>query len=187
MEPALANGKTSLVRRCARRAADFYFKPHFWESERLYEAVGVRVVKKLVLAYAARRGDTKEEVIRRDKLREERGLERREESYFIGERTKENLLRFERGTKLNETVHALATLVGICGTAYASLNENLGTWPIIRTIAVIAFAIGTAAQLLLTALQRYNRIRVHKWIGELDAANASETTTGAQSIVEKLN
>lgn len=128
---------------CAvRRVLDRWFDPKRFESERLYERLGARVLKR----YVPTGGDLVMRWVRR------RHPDRRWVAASVG-----LLLRFERRTRVHEAIHVLGSVVGAVliverarrgaltrrATAAArTANAVLGVWPVV--------------------LQRYNRLRAHR-------------------------
>jgi hypothetical protein len=123
---------------------DFWFQPKRFETTRLYQALGARLLKR----YVPTGGDL---VMRR--------LRRRyPQAHLIGP-APEALRRFERWTRLAEAIHlagfaafaALTAQQAAAGslspaglTVAVSLNLTLGLWPVV--------------------LQRYNRLRAYQAI-----------------------
>jgi hypothetical protein len=123
---------------------DVWFRPKGFESERLYERLGALLVKR----YVPTGGDLVMQRLRR---------------HHPGRRwvtsTLQSLCRYERKTRLNESIHlcgfigftvlaaskfAAGSLTAFGLTVALALNLILGLWPVV--------------------LQRYNRLRLYRAI-----------------------
>lgn len=125
-------------------AFDFWFRPKRFESERLYKRLGVLVIKR----YVPTGGDLVMQRLRR------RHPERRWVSSNL-----QSLGRYERRTRLNESMH----VVGSSGVvALAAIKFALGS----LTIAglTVAIALNLIFGLWPIILQRYNRLRLYRAI-----------------------
>ncbi len=125
-------------------AFDVWFRPKGFESERLYERLGALLLKR----YVPTGGDLVMQRLRR---------------HHPGRRwvtsSLQSLCRYERRTRLNESIHLIGFMVFtiLAASKFASgsltalgltvalvLNLILGLWPVV--------------------LQRYNRVRVYRAI-----------------------
>ena len=122
---------------------DVWSQPKRFESERFYERLGALIIKR----YMPTGGDL---VIHR--LRRNHPERRRVTSNL------ESLFRYERRTRLNESIHLVgfADFTALAATKFASglglifalaLNLVFGLWPVV--------------------LQRYNRLRLYRAIDRL--------------------
>lgn len=124
---------------------DLWFLPKRFESERLYERLGALVIKR----YVPTGGDL---VMRR--------LRRRHPHSRWVAANLESLRRYERRTRLNESIH----LIGFIGFAVLAANKfALGA----LTASGLAIALGLNLILGLwpVVLQRYNRLRLYRAMG----------------------
>jgi|GEM_PF-1325450 len=125
-------------------AFDLWFRPKDFESERLYQRLGALLIKR----YVPTGGDL---VMQR--------LRRHHPSRRWVTSTLQSLCRYERKTRLNETIHligfigftvlaaskfAAGSLTAFGLTVALVLNLILGLWPVV--------------------LQRYNRLRLYRAI-----------------------
>ena len=122
-----------------QKVADLYFKPKSFErSGKLYESLGAKQFKKLLMGaiggllggggYAS--------------------------NYFIGkERSVKAIKKFERCTRINETIHLPATII----LSYALIG-NLVKENYLMAAADVFFGLLNGYPLIL---QRYNRARVY--------------------------
>lgn len=123
-------------------ALDVWFRPKGFESERLYEQLGALLIKR----YVPSGGDLIMHRLRRD-----------HPSWRLVTPRSESLRRYERKTRLNESIHliaflgvtTLATERFVSGSLSAfgltvamTLNLIVGFWPVV--------------------LQRYNRLRLYR-------------------------
>jgi len=130
------------------KSTDWYFAPKSFErSGKLYEALGVRQFKKLIMGTVGR-------------LFKKMGMDETTGTYFIGkERNKKTIKQYELMARINETIHAPFT-------AYFGykLAEDLGN-------NNYSGAIGDGIALLIngycTMVQRYNRARVYNTLDKL--------------------
>lgn len=130
------------------KSTDWYFAPKSFErSGKLYEALGVRPFKKLVMGTFG-------------KLHKILGADKTGSNYFIGQdRSKRGLKKFEAETRFNEFVHAPFT--AYCGY---KLAEDLGNN---NYSGAIVDGIGLLINGYCTMLQRYNRARVYNTLDKL--------------------
>lgn len=147
----------SFIEKCT----DWYFAPKSFErSGKLYELLGVRQFKKLVLATAGRL------------VKRARGGERTLGTYFIGkERNKKTIKQYELNARVNELIHA--PVVAFFGYQLAA---DLGNKNYSDAVAdVIPFLINGYA----TMLQRYNRVRVYNTLDKLTKRTAAVRDTSS--------
>ena len=130
-----------------RKITDVYFKPKpFEKSGKLYEALGVKYVQKVVMATAGRRA--------RKKL-----LDGKPSPFLIGKILDlESLETFERRTRFNEFMHAPVLLY-----FFFELVTDFSRDPY-EYFFILVFALLNAP---LVMLQRYNRARVEKVIEKI--------------------
>jgi len=135
-----------------KKLTDWYFVPKSFErSGRLYEALGVRPFKKLVMGTFGR-------------LHELCGYDKTSSKYFIGQyRSKKSLKKFEVNTRLNELIHAPLTAYFVYKLAEDLANNNYDV--------VIINGIGLLINGYCTMLQRYNRARVYNTLDKLAERN----------------
>ena len=125
-------------------ALDVWFRPKGFESERLYERLGALLVKR----YVPTGGDLVMQRLRRDHP------QRRWVTPSF-----ESLHRYERRTRLNESIH-LVSFIGFT----VLLVEKLLT----GSLSAFGFTVAITLNLLLgfwpVVLQRYNRLRLYRAI-----------------------
>jgi len=127
-----------------QKIAGFYFEPKRWESERMYRALGIRKLKRLLPETPP---------------------------YHLKSLSLDNVIKFEKKTRFNESVHTL------CVVTYMSIGIGIGL--ISRdplNIAIGGATAGTAGaltQLPLIMIQRYNRLRINRI---LNKAKTSQPT-----------
>jgi len=123
------------------RYTDWYFAPKSFErSGRLYESLGVKPFKKLVMGTVGR-------PLKRDQA----------SNYFIGRPLNNRAMkRYELMTRLNETIHAPFTAFAIYIISEWIEKGNYGD--------VIFGAIPFLINGYSTMLQRYNRARIYETI-----------------------
>lgn len=132
---------------------DVWFRPKWFESERLYERLGVLLIKR----YVPTGGDLVMQRLRRH----------HPERRWVRPNL-QSLRRYERKTRLNESMHVIGSsgVLVFAGIKFASgslttvgltlaiaLNLTFGLWPII--------------------LQRYNRLRLYRAIEHARVRNDS--------------
>src|SRR6266571_5237027 len=144
----------------SRRPLDFWFRPRRFETERLYELLGARLLKR----YVPTGGDL---VMRR--LRRRRPGARLLCGANLG-----SLRRFERWTRVAEAVHlagfmAFAVLAGWRFTHRSLSGTGLG----------VALALDLAFGLWPVILQRYNRLRVIRAIEIVTRISSGQETEHA--------
>lgn len=131
------------------RATDRYFKPKSFErSGRLYEALGVRYAKKIVMGTFG-------------KARKIAGDGERTSNYFIGQgfnRNLRSLKKFELYTRVNETIHAPQIIWNSYNLGKNIVEGNYGAAAIYAGILLV--------NTYMTMLQRYNRARIYNTIDE---------------------
>jgi Glycosyl-4,4'-diaponeurosporenoate acyltransferase len=121
-----------------------WFRPKHFESERLYEILGARVIKR----YVPTGGDALMKYIRS-----------RRPSARLVNRDLTSLHRCEWGTRVAEAVH----LLGFIGfTAVASEQFEFGSHSL--TALIIALVLSLVLGLWPVVLQRYNRVRLQRAI-----------------------
>jgi glycosyl-4,4'-diaponeurosporenoate acyltransferase len=123
---------------------DSWFRPRGFESERLYERMGALVIKR----YVPTGGDLIMRRIRRDHP-ERRWVTANPQS----------LCRYERRTRLNESIH----LIGFVGFIGLTLDKF-----VTGSLTALGLAVALALNLMLglwpIVLQRYNRLRLYRAI-----------------------
>lgn len=129
-------------------ALEWYFRPkeiEKWQNGRIYEVMGIKHVQKAVLAFVGFVG------IHPDGP---------QTNYFIGpKRTAEGLVKFEKSTRFNESVHASAVPMGVaCIALLTALAKDYASPMIVPATLCVA---GTFANAALAMLQRYNRTRIY--------------------------
>jgi glycosyl-4,4'-diaponeurosporenoate acyltransferase len=123
---------------------DVWFRPKRFESERLYEKLGARILKR----YVPTGGDL---VLRR--------LRRRNPAIRWVTASVHSLRSYERRTRLNESVH----LIGFVGFLVLAVSKFTS-----GSLSAFALAVALALDLILglwpVVLQRYNRLRLYRVI-----------------------
>jgi Glycosyl-4,4'-diaponeurosporenoate acyltransferase len=125
---------------------DAWFRPKRFETERLYERLGARVLKR----YVPTGGDVVMRWVRT----------RYPNIRVIDPTSHESLRRFERGTRVAEAVH-LISFVGF--TVLAWRRYAVGSLTKVRFTVAIAMTL--VCGLWPVVLQRYNRLRAYGAIG----------------------
>ncbi len=124
---------------------DVWFRPKYFESERLYERLGALLIKR----YVPTGGDL---VMRR--LRRNHPGRRWVTSGF------QSLWKYERKTRLNESIH----LIGFIGfTVLAARKFASGSLTVLGL--TFALALNLIFGLWPVVLQRYNRLRLYRAMG----------------------
>ncbi|HLC52822.1 MAG TPA: hypothetical protein VJI98_06260 [Candidatus Nanoarchaeia archaeon] len=126
--------------------SDVYFEPKSFErSGRLYESLGVRYFKKLVMGTMGRLG-------------KKIGKHRFANNYFLGQedRSVDALKRFDTGTRFNEGVHLFFSLYSSIDAAYNFIVDKPGV-----AMFMAGLTIFNASSIML---QRYNRARIYNTI-----------------------
>jgi hypothetical protein len=147
LRPAIGGGRMASAARMTGRL-DFWFRPRKFESERLYVRLGARLLKR----YVPTGGDLVMQWVRR----------RRPGFSLVGPASLESLRRFERWTRVAESVHE----VGFAGFAV------LAVWKLIDgslsgTGLGVALLLDLIFGLWPVTLQRYNRLRATRAIDML--------------------
>ncbi len=123
---------------------DVWFRPKSFESERLYERLGALLIKR----YVPTGGDLVMHRLRRD-----------HPDWRWITPTFESLRRYERRTRLNESIH----IIGFIGFGLLTAEKFAS-----GSLGVIGFTIAMSLNLLFglwpVVLQRYNRLRLYKAI-----------------------
>ena len=133
-----------------------WFHPKGFESERLYERLGARVIKR----YVPRGGDV---VMRR--------LRRHHPERRWVTSSLQSLCTYERRTRLNESIH-LVGFVGFTGLAVSKFAAGSLTAVWLTVVLALNLILG----LWPAVLQRYNRLRLYRAI-----ARARRATKGCLS------
>lgn len=123
------------------RTFDFYFRPKRFESETLYRCLGVGVFKDVLMATVGRM---------------HRWLTRKTgegTNYTLGGHRYEDLKRFERDSRFNESIHLWCN-IGCLGTVIG--YALTGSMPPLFTTAIAALNI------YCCAAQRYHRLRLER-------------------------
>ena len=135
-------------RSLGEKVKDWYFKPkgvERWKNGRIYEWLGVKKFKKLVVYSGHKVG--------KDNTYEN--------NYFIWDRSPEGLKAYEKKTRFNEAVHliptAFCTLAAI--SMYAIGETDLGIFP-------TALAVLNSYPIIL---QRYNRVRIENVLDRMES------------------
>lgn len=125
---------------------DWYFKPRFFErSGKLYEALGVKLVKKACVRLG--------KLLCEDKVDWPN-------NYFIWDHSKEGLKKFDYYTRLNESIHFLPALTFTCKTLIYLSQKDIGTAAFVTGLNLIS-GVGPLM------LQRYNRARLYNLIDKM--------------------
>ena len=123
---------------------NFWFRPRRFESERLYERLGARVLKR----YVPTGGDL---VMRR--------LRRHHPDRRWLTSSPQSLCQYERRTRLNELIHLIGFVGGtVLITSKFALGSLATSW------LIIALALNLILGLWPVVLQRYNRLRLYRAI-----------------------
>jgi len=126
--------------------AETWFRPKRFETERLYERLGARVLKQ----YVPTGGDLVMRWVRT----------RYPKVRLIDPASRESLRRFELGTRVAEAVH-LVSFVGFTVLAW----RRYAAGSLTKMGFTVAMAVTVALGLWPVVLQRYNRLRVYRAIG----------------------
>lgn len=123
------------------KATDVYFKPRFFEkSGRMYELLGVKPFRKLVIGTIGRVFKSVE-------------MDKFPGSYFIGKGYHQNIGTYESMARISEVIHAPLVILG-CVDLISGIGE--------RDIGKIAGASALAlVNAYCTMLQRYNRAKAY--------------------------
>ena len=138
------------------RALDVWFRPKGFESERLYEQLGALQIKR----YVPTGGDL---VMRRLRLDHP---ERRWVTPSL-----ESLRRYERRTRLNESIH----LIGFTGFTALTIDKFFSgslSWLGLTVAMILNLLFG----LWPVVLQRYNRLRLYKAMNRCSQLSHRGTT-----------
>jgi hypothetical protein len=128
-----------------RRLLDFWFLPRRFETERFYELLGARLLKR----YVPTGGDLVMRWLRR----------RHPGARLLGGATLESLRRFERWTRVAEGVHIVGFMCFAALAGWRFTRGSLsGTGPGVALVLDLAFGLWPVT------LQRYNRLRVTRVI-----------------------
>jgi hypothetical protein len=144
----------------SRRLLDWWFRPRGFETERLYELLGARLLKR----YVPTGGDLVMRWLRR----------RHPGARLLGGATLESLRRFERWTRVAEAVH-LAGFAGFAALAGWRFTDGSLSGTGLGAALVLDLAFG----LWPVTLQRYNRLRVIRVIETVTRAGTGGRTGGA--------
>jgi len=125
-------------------AFDVWFRPKSFESERLYERLGALLLKR----YVPTGGDLVMQRLRRHHLG------RRWVTASI-----QSLRRYERRTRLNESIHLIGFIAFAVLAAKKFASESLTAFGL--TVALI---LNLLLGLWPVVLQRYNRLRLYRAI-----------------------
>ncbi len=124
-----------------QKVMDFYFCPkriERWKNGRLYEILGIKIVKK-VCVYI--------------------GHEFGWDNCFIGDRSAEGLRAYERRTRIGEAIHSPITML----FAYQMISYLVeGRYAGVAILGILGAPSGLA-----TALQRYNRVRIESVLNRM--------------------
>ena len=124
--------------------SDVFFRPKHFESERLYERLGAKLLKR----YVPTGGDL---VMRH--------LRRRSPAIRWVTSSVHSLRSYERRTRLNESIH----LIGFIGFLILAISKLIS-----GSLSAFGLAIALALDLILglwpVILQRYNRLRLYRVI-----------------------
>jgi glycosyl-4,4'-diaponeurosporenoate acyltransferase len=125
-------------------AFDVWFRPKGFESECLYEQLGALLIKR----YVPTGGDLVMHHLRRD-----------HPGRRWVTRSCESLRRYERRTRLNESIH----LIGFIGFAVLTAEKSVS-----GSLSLFGFTVAISLNLLFglwpVVLQRYNRLRLYRAI-----------------------
>ena len=148
-EPSLTNRDVAnrTRRGLGQKALDLYFRPkrvEKWKEGRLYELLGIKMVKK-VCVYIGRKFGW--------------------EFYFIGDRSQEGLMAYEKRTRINEAKHSPLAVLLTYEIISVFVEGNYAGVLIVGPIWLL--------KALPAALQRYNRVKVnsvlHRMASRTDA------------------
>ena len=124
------------------KATDIYFKPRSFEkSGRIYERLGIKPFRKLVIGTAGR-------------VVKSVGFDKSAGTYFIGKGSEKDIGAYETLARLNEVIHAPFTVFAVGIIAQKIAEENLS--------GIILAGTGFLFNGYCTMLQRYNRARAYK-------------------------
>lgn len=130
------------------KSTDWYFAPKSFErSGKLYEALGVKKFKKLIMGTVGR-------------AFKKIGMDETKGTYFIGkERNKKTIKQYELLARINETIHAPITAYCVYKLVEDLGNNNYG--------GAIGNGIALSINGYCTMVQRYNRARVYNTLDKL--------------------
>jgi hypothetical protein len=143
-----------------RRPLDFWFRPRRFETERLYQLLGARLLKR----YVPTGGDLVMRWLRR----------RRPGAGLLRGANVGSLRRFERWTRIAEAVH-LAGFMAFAVLAVGRFTHG----SLSGTGLGVALALDLAFGLWPVTLQRYNRLRVIRAIEILTRISSGQETEQA--------
>jgi hypothetical protein len=124
---------------------DVWFRPKRFESERLYERLGALLLKR----YVPTGGDLVMRRLRRD----------HPERRWVTS-SPESLRKYEKRTRLNESIHLLGFAVFMVLIAKKFVSGSLSAFGL-----TIALVLNMILGLWPVVLQRYNRLRLYRAIG----------------------
>ena len=143
------------------KALDLYFRPtrlERWQNGRVYELLGIRIFKRLVLAIGTN-------VFGLDGTSENR--------YFISAISAQGLRAYERRTRISEAIHGPVALFLTFGVIDALVEHRYATAAVVAGIALLNG--------LPAALQRYNRVRIESTLLRMMSAHAAQARSRSGS------
>jgi hypothetical protein len=147
----------------SRRLLDFWFRPRRFETERLYELLGARLLKR----YVPTGGDLVMRWLRR----------RRPGARLLRGANLESLRRFERWTRVAEAIHLAGFMVFAALAGWRFTHGSLsGTWLGVALVLDLAFGLWPVT------LQRYNRLRVIRATETLTRISSGRATEHATLV-----
>ena len=138
-----------------QKVMDFYFCPkriERWKNGRLYEILGIKIVKKVCVYIGHQFGW---------------------DNCFIGDRSAEGLRAYERRTRIGEAIHSPITM----SMAYQMISYLVEG----RYAGVVILGILGAASGFATALQRYNRVRIENVLHRMTSRKSRTSNSSSQS------
>lgn len=123
-------------------ALDVWFRPKGFESERLYEQLGALLIKR----YVPSGGDLIMHRLRRD-----------HPSWRWVTPSSKSLRRYERSTRLNESIHLIAFLGVTVLAAERFVSGSLSAFGL-----TVAMTLNLIFGFWPVVLQRYNRLRLYR-------------------------
>ena len=156
LEPAHPRRKRPL-----EKALDLYFRPtrlERWQNGRVYELLGIRVFKRLVVALGT-------SVFGLDGKSSNR--------YFISDISAQGLRAYERKTRVNEAIHGPVALFLTLGVIRALVEHNYATAAVVAGVWLLNG--------LPAALQRYNRVRIESILLRMMSVRAAQPRSKSAS------
>ena len=147
-----------------KKATDFWFDPKSFESEEMYEKLGIRTFKKYIPT-----GEVTSKLV----------WKLTHQNAFIGGSSEKDLRNFERFTRIYETIHLYFLPIAAASIGISLSRGDLGS-------AAFTAGMSTLVNVYPVLLQRYNRLRLYKAIEHAQTrdANRQQSNLGQEKIEE---